>query len=54
VLPDNQGMGLRIMQYRAGMIGGAFMVERDLEGGTSVVCSVPRVPADEGNGKNEG
>jgi len=36
------GMGLRIMQYRAGMIGGAAMVERDLDGGTSVVCSVPR------------
>ena len=36
------GMGLRIMQYRAGMIGGAAMVQRDLDGGTSVVCSAPR------------
>jgi len=36
------GMGLRIMAYRAGMIGGATMVQRDLDGGTSVVCSVPR------------
>jgi len=54
VLPENKGMGLRIMQYRAGMIGGATMVERDLEGGTSVICSVPRVPVEEENGKHEG
>jgi two-component system CheB/CheR fusion protein len=50
VLPDNRGMGLRIMQYRAEMIGGATMVERDLEGGTSVICSVPRSDA-EGEGR---
>jgi PAS domain S-box-containing protein len=42
VTPSGKGMGLRIMQYRAGMIGGAAMVQRDLDGGTSVVCSVPR------------
>ncbi|MCL4789918.1 MAG: PAS domain S-box protein [Verrucomicrobia bacterium] len=53
VLPENQGMGLRIMQYRAGMIGGATMVERDLEGGTSVICSVPRSSADEMNQPHE-
>ncbi len=40
-LPDNGGMGLRIMKYRAGMVGGDTMVERDLEGGTCVVCSIP-------------
>ena len=40
--PAGKGMGLRIIQYRAGMIGGAAMVQRDLDGGTSVVCSVPR------------
>jgi two-component system CheB/CheR fusion protein len=39
------GMGLRIMEYRAGMIGGAAMAQRDLDGGTSVVCSVPRTLA---------
>lgn len=39
---SKKGMGLRIMQYRAGMLGGAAMVQRDLDGGTSVVCSVPR------------
>ena len=54
VMPDNKGMGLRIMQYRAGMIGGAAMVERDLEGGTSVICSVPRVPLEEGIQAHEG
>jgi len=53
-LPETKGMGLRIMQYRAGMIGGATMVERDLEGGTSVICSVPRVPLGEGSRKHEG
>lgn len=54
VLPENKGMGLRIMQYRAGMIGGAAMVERDLEGGTSVICSVPRTSLEEERPKHEG
>ncbi len=44
MISKQEGMGLRIMQYRAGMIGGALMVERDLDGGTCVVCSVPRTP----------
>ncbi len=44
---SQKGMGLRIMQYRAGMVGGGLMVERDLDGGTSVVCSVPRAPTTE-------
>ena len=35
-----RGMGLRIMQYRAGVIGGSLVVQRDLNGGTSVVCSL--------------
>lgn len=39
-LPSGKGMGLRIMQYRAGIIGGSVVVQRDPEGGTSVVCSV--------------
>jgi len=43
-LPKKKGMGLRIMKYRAGMIGGEAMVQRDLDGGTSVVCSVPCKP----------
>jgi signal transduction histidine kinase len=39
VLPENRGMGLRIMQYRAGMIGGTLIVQREPSGGTSVTCS---------------
>ena len=37
-------MGLRIMQYRAGIIGGSVVVKRDPKGGTSVLCSVQRRP----------
>ncbi|MCW5552972.1 MAG: PAS domain S-box protein [Verrucomicrobiae bacterium] len=48
VLPKGKGMGLRIMQYRARMIGGAAMVERDLDGGTSVICSTPATHGKDG------
>jgi PAS domain S-box-containing protein len=34
------GMGLRIMRYRAGMIGGSVAVQNELGGGTTVVCTV--------------
>jgi two-component system sensor kinase FixL len=37
----HKGMGLRIMEYRAGMIGGALSISRDEAGGTTVQCSVP-------------
>jgi two-component system CheB/CheR fusion protein len=36
------GMGLRVMQYRAGMIGGTLVVQHDPDGGTSVLCSLKR------------
>ena len=40
--PKNQkGMGLRIMQYRAGVIGGVLLVQRRPAGGTEVVCTIP-------------
>ncbi|HXG48603.1 MAG TPA: sensor histidine kinase, partial [Methylomirabilota bacterium] len=39
-LPSHRGMGLRIMQYRAGIIGGSLALERRPGGGTSVVCSL--------------
>lgn len=42
--PKSKGMGLRIMQYRAGMIGGSLVVQREPDGGTSVLCSVQRRP----------
>jgi PAS domain S-box-containing protein len=34
------GMGLRIMQYRAAMIGGILEIQRNAEGGSSVACSI--------------
>jgi two-component system, LuxR family, sensor kinase FixL len=45
IISNKNGMGLRIMEYRARMVSGALMVERDLNGGTSVICSVPRSQA---------
>jgi PAS domain S-box-containing protein len=39
-LPKRKGMGLRIMRYRAEVIGGALKVEPHPHGGTQVVCSV--------------
>ncbi|HWF17759.1 MAG TPA: sensor histidine kinase [Verrucomicrobiae bacterium] len=45
-LPENarnrNGMGLRIMAYRASMIGGSFGIERVVPHGTRVTCIVPR------------
>jgi two-component system CheB/CheR fusion protein len=42
LLPERHvGMGLHIMKYRAGMIGGALDVRRDMPQGTSVVCVFP-------------
>jgi signal transduction histidine kinase len=38
--PKTKGMGLRIMQYRAGVIGGSLAVQRNPDGGTTVVCTV--------------
>jgi two-component system CheB/CheR fusion protein len=35
-----RGMGLRIMQYRAGAINGSIVVQREKAGGTAVVCTV--------------
>lgn len=36
----HQGMGLRVMRYRAHMVGGSLVVQREPDGGTSVVCSL--------------
>ncbi len=35
-----KGMGLRIMNYRANLIGGSLVVQRNASRGTTVVCSV--------------
>jgi len=42
------GMGLRIMRYRAGMIGGSLSVARGSAGGTIVACAIPPRPAGPG------
>jgi signal transduction histidine kinase len=40
--PKRQGMGLRIMKYRADMIGGILDIQRHQTGlGTTVVCTIP-------------
>ena len=36
----HQGLGLRIMQYRAGIIGGSLVIQREPTGGTTVACTV--------------
>ena len=40
-IPKSKGMGLRIMQSRAGMIGGTLAIERNAAGGTSVTVAAP-------------
>jgi signal transduction histidine kinase len=38
---STQGMGLHIMNYRAGMIGGVLEVRQDVTRGTVVTCTFP-------------
>ena len=41
--PDQgDGLGLRIMQFRAGVIGGVLQISPSHGGGTVVSCTVPR------------
>jgi len=40
-----KGMGLRVMQYRAGVIGGSLVVQRQPDGGTTFICVVKGVHA---------
>jgi PAS domain S-box-containing protein len=35
---EGSGMGLRIMRYRAGLIGAALLVQTQTKGGTRIVC----------------
>jgi PAS domain S-box-containing protein len=39
--PKGKGMGLRVMQHRARMIGGAIRMRQSKSGGVAVLCSVP-------------
>jgi nitrate/nitrite-specific signal transduction histidine kinase len=38
-------MGLRVMQYRASLIGGKLAVQRRRSGGTEVLCRVEKIAA---------
>ncbi len=40
-LRKNQGLGLSIMTYRAGLVGGKLRMERPVDGGTCILCLVP-------------
>ena len=42
--PKNGGMGLRVMNYRAGMIGATISIEPAVERGTLLRCLVPNKP----------
>jgi signal transduction histidine kinase len=44
---QRKGMGLRIMNYRASMIGGTVTIQKPKDGGTEVVCTVPETGAQE-------
>jgi signal transduction histidine kinase len=37
------GLGLRIMRYRASIIGGALRVSRNRRNGTTVRCTIPAI-----------
>jgi PAS domain S-box-containing protein len=39
--PKRKGLGLRVMQYRAGLLQGTFSVRRRPQGGTEVRCAMP-------------
>ncbi len=39
---DHPGMGIRIMRYRARIIGATLEIRGRTEGGTTVVCTLPR------------
>jgi PAS domain S-box-containing protein len=41
VLLRSNGMGLRIMRYRAGMISGSLTIEPNAGGGARITCTVP-------------
>ncbi|MGA8271061.1 MAG: PAS domain S-box protein [Candidatus Sulfotelmatobacter sp.] len=41
IRPDNKGVGLHLMNYRARMVGGSLEVQRVATGGTVVTCLFP-------------
>lgn len=52
---QSAGMGMNIMAYRAGVLGGTLGVEAVPGGGTRIVCRVPRGPkGDRGQRRGDG
>jgi signal transduction histidine kinase len=47
---ESEGLGLRIMRYRAELIGGALQIGPSQWGGTVVTCTLPK---SNDNGKEE-
>ena len=43
-IENSPGMGLRIMQYRAGIIGGSLLIQQHAGGGARIVCFLPINP----------
>jgi two-component system CheB/CheR fusion protein len=41
-IPMRKGMGLRMMQSRAGMIGGTLVLDNNSDGGARVICTASR------------
>jgi PAS domain S-box-containing protein len=41
MLESKEGMGIRIMHYRANMIGASLDIQRNPSGGTIVICTLP-------------
>ena len=46
-LAPHSGVGLHIMNYRAGMIGGTLEIRREQPRGTAVTCRFPVTSVDE-------
>ena len=40
-LSKSKGLGLRIMDHRARLLGGSLLVRKSQQGGTAVLCSIP-------------
>src|SRR5262249_32632128 len=41
IAEENRGVGLKVMRYRAGLIGGDLTIESAKSGGAVVTCTVP-------------
>jgi signal transduction histidine kinase len=54
IVPRKKGMGLRIMQSRAGMIGGTLISANQSGGGARIICSVALKPRLRQNGRLRG